>query len=198
MSWPTIKINSSWFWHFLLLSLKLLKGNMTLTEYDLTLSWRSSMFPQLMNAKCFLRFSCIHCNFLEKKSVSNVWFQYKSVNPLPFVLKIFLKANFFVVTCNNILEKKSFLYHERKLVAMDIQSFLFFSLRVWGTQILRLLTFPFFFKWWQTVDWDVLRSSANSQLLLSRGLMRVQVWVHLLMTYHQNETLKTHFAHGTL
>ena len=59
-----------------------------------------------------------------------------------------------------------FLCLERRLVTMNMQSSLFFSLRVWRTQTPSLLMFPTFFKWWQIVDWSVLKSSAKSQVFL--------------------------------
>ena len=45
------------------------------------------------------------------------------------------------------------IFLEKRLVAMDMQSTLFFSLRVWGRQIPSLLIFPIFFKCWQIVNW---------------------------------------------
>ena len=44
---------------------------------------------------------------------------------------------------------------------MEMRSSLFFSLRVWGTQTSRLLTFPIFFKWREIVDWNVSRQRGN-------------------------------------
>ena len=41
-----------------------------------------------------------------------------------------------------------------------------FSQRVWGTETPSLLMSPIFFRWWPIMDWDVLRSSANSRVLL--------------------------------
>ena len=124
---------------------------------------------------------------------SKLW-RFILVNPLPFVWWVVIKDPFFI-----FLRNGSFLCIERRLVTVDMQS-----------------SFPIFFKWWQIVDWDLLRSSANSLystvpadwakngsysvqndciplILLNHldwGLMSVLVWVNLLMAYRQNETCK--------
>ena len=46
---------------------------------------------------------------------------------------------------------------------MDMQFSLFFSLKVCGSQTSGLFAFPILF---QSVDWNVLRPSANSRVLL--------------------------------
>ena len=73
------------------------------------------------------------------------------IDPLNIVLKLHVIIFF---------RNESFLCFERRLAAVYMQSSLFFLLRVWGTQITKLLTFPNFFKWWQIVDKDL--SSADS------------------------------------
>ena len=70
------------------------------------------------------------------------------INLLPFALNIVIKVIF--------LRNGSFLCLERRLVTMDMQSFLFL-LSVWGSQMLSLFMFPIFFNWRHIVDWDVLR-----------------------------------------
>ena len=113
------------------------------------------------------------------------------------------------------LRNVSFFLHRKLLVFMDMQSSLFFSLRVWETKIPSLLTFPIILKWQQIVDWDTMRWSAYPRVWLfffllfskdcippillkhlDRDLMRFLVWVHLLMMYHQNETMKNSFSLG--
>ena len=95
------------------------------------------------------------------------------------------------------LRNRLFLYLEKSLVTMDMQSSLFISLRVWGTQTPSLFAFSIFFKWQKIVDWDVFRSSANFQVLFScisliflkhfdQDLMSILVWVHLSLTYLWN------------
>ena len=59
----------------------------------------------------------------------------------------------------------SFLCCERRLVAIDQRSVLFFSLRAYGTQTPSLVTFPIFSKWRHMVDCDVFNMSANSRVL---------------------------------
>ena len=66
-----------------------------------------------------------------------------------------------------VLRNGSFLCLERKFVVMNMLSSLFFSLKVWESQMSSLLTFPIFFKWRQGVDCDVLRSSADSRIFSS-------------------------------
>ena len=64
------------------------------------------------------------------------------------------------------LRKGLFLYFERRLVVMKMWSFLYFSLRLWGSLTRTLPTVPIIFMWHQIWDWDVLRSDANSRVLL--------------------------------
>ena len=59
----------------------------------------------------------------------------------------------------------SFLCRERRLVAIDQRSAVFFSLKPCGTKTPSLLTFPIFSKWWHMVDCDVFSLTANSQVL---------------------------------
>ena len=51
------------------------------------------------------------------------------------------------------LRNVSLFCFERRLVAVDMRSSSLFSLRVWGSQMPSLLTFPIFFKWQQIVNW---------------------------------------------
>ena len=98
---------------------------------------------------------------------------------------------------------------ESRLAAMNKQSSLFFSLRVWGSQTTSLLTFLIFFQWQQMVDWDVLRSSPNSWVVLcglhSTNFLEAS-WlksdecpglVHLSMMYQLNKSLKTSLGFGS-
>ena len=125
-----------------------------------------------------------------------------SVNPLLVALIIVIKTHFSSPVMI-FLRNGSFLCLKRRPDAIDIRSFLFFSLTIWGSQITTWLTFSIFFKWHQPVDWDVLRLSANSRVLV-RGLhsansikapclRSVLIWVHLSVMYNQKETLKTSF-----
>ena len=115
-------------------------------------------------------------------------------NPLPFVLNIIIKDPFFI-TCNDILEKQVISLSWKKTYCYGY-GILFFSLRAWGSQIPRLFTFPTFIKWWQIVDWDVMRSSANSWVLLC-GLQSTNSlkasWLrcdeHLVLGWSLNEVL---------
>ena len=107
------------------------------------------------------------------------------------------------------LSNESFLCFERRLVAMDLWSSLFFSQRVWGTQYsacLHFLSLP---------SCSILYIGMyRSQLLIIEffymdcilpillkyidfGLMSALVWVHLSMTRCLNETLKTRFELGS-
>ena len=61
-----------------------------------------------------------------------------------FALNIIIKDSFSSPVMI-FLSHRSFICLERWLVAMDMQSSLFFLLRVWGSQIPSLLTFPIFF-----------------------------------------------------
>ena len=79
-----------------------------------------------------------------------------------FALNIVLKDLFFVI-CNNIF------FLERRLVTVDMRSFLFFSLWLWVSPKTSLLTFPIFFKWQPIGNWHVLGLCATS-LVLVRGL----------------------------
>ena len=87
------------------------------------------------------------------------------------VIPLYTQKNISPMNLHNIVIKKkhfssplmingSFICLKRRLVAMDKQSSLFFSLKVRGTQMPRFLTFPIFFKGQQIV----LRSSANSRV----------------------------------
>ena len=87
------------------------------------------------------------------------------VNPLPFIKNIVVKKIF--VTCNNSLEKRvtSILWEKISYNGYAIVLILLTkSMRTSNTQLAHFN----FFKWWQIVDWDVLRSSANSRVLLHR------------------------------
>ena len=64
------------------------------------------------------------------------------VNPLPFVLNIVIKYPFFFSSSVLIfLRNGSFLCLEKRFVTTDMQCSLFFSWRVWGSQMLNMLTF---------------------------------------------------------
>ena len=85
------------------------------------------------------------------------------VNPLLFVLDIVIKDSFFV-PCNSILEKRFIL--KADFLMSDLS--LFFSVSVWGTNTLSLLTFSIFFKWWHILIWNVLKPCINYQALFHR------------------------------
>ena len=92
----------------------------------------------------------------------HLWFvlqRFKLVNPLPSTLNIDIKDLFFFSPVIIFLKNVSFLCIKR-LVASSIRSSLFFSQ---GIHTCSLHTFPIFFKWSQIMNWDVLRSSTNSQ-----------------------------------
>ena len=81
------------------------------------------------------------------------------------------------VNCNDILENRKIYLPRKRLVAMDMQSFLFFSPRVWGSQTPSLFTFPTFFRWWNGMCWCqvLILEYFFSPILkhLDRGLMSV-------------------------
>ena len=74
---------------------------------------------------------------------------------IAFFIEHWKKAHFFLAH-KTFLRNCSFLCLKKRLVAIDIWSSLFSSLRVWRRQTPSLLTFPLIFKWLQNVDWDVL------------------------------------------
>ena len=100
--------------------------------------------------------------------------KFNLVNPLPFALRIVMKDPFFI-TCNNIFEKQ---VTEREFVEMDMQTYLFFSLRVRRSQIPSLYIFLIFFKGWQIMDWYVLSSRVNSQVFCMDYIPPI-FWKHL-------------------
>ena len=68
------------------------------------------------------------------------------VNLLTFALNIVIKTSFsspvMIVLRNGLVFS-----FERRLVAMDMQSSLYFSIKIWGSQTPSLLTFLIFLKW---------------------------------------------------
>ena len=82
---------------------------------------------------------------------------------------------------------------KKRIVSMDIRSFLFFSQRIWRTQTPGLFTFPIFFKWRQIMNLNTLRSCNRFRILLhglhspnyilrylDRGQRIILIWVPLL------------------
>ena len=125
------------------------------------------------------------------------------VNQLNSTLNIVTKDHFFVTW-----ETGNFSALKEDLLLTDMQSSFFFSLRVWGTEMSSLLTFPFSSgsKLWIGMCWGqvlVLKYLCAECIppiffkCLDWGQISVLVWVHLAMTYHLNETLKTSFGFGS-
>ena len=130
------------------------------------------------------------------------------INPLSFALNIVIKDPFFI-SCNYILEKQVISLIWKKTCCYGYMIFLILLTKCMGKLNAQVTYFSCFFQSQQIVDWNVLRSSANSQVLsyglhsiillkyLHQGMMSVLVSVHISMTYHQNKTLKTSFGLGS-
>ena len=103
------------------------------------------------------------------------------VNALPFALNIVIKDLFFI-TCNDVLEKQVISLLWKKTCPYEQESFFFF-LRVWGSQMTSLLTFPIFSKWWKIGDRDLLRFQVVLHGLHSTNSFKsifIKVWSECL------------------
>ena len=180
---------------------------MILAECCVVLSRSTTFFLLTRAGYFLRRFSCIHCSYWKYKPVLSVWLQFKNSKwiiprwfydtySIIFLCRsaswvdcrdsylsihcllhwIVIKDPFFI-TCNDILEKQVISLPWKKMYCYGYVIFvilLFESMRKLNAQ---LAQFFYLFKWWQIVDWDVLKSSANSWLFLS--------WLH------SNNSLKT-------
>ena len=96
------------------------------------------------------------------------------VNPLPFALNIFIKDCFlFIYFLSPVMCSSSLQFLEKLVISLPWKKtcrygYAIILLRLWGIQMPSLLTFSIFFKLQQIMDLDVLRSSANFQVLLIR------------------------------
>ena len=137
-------------------------------------------------------------NFFPWSSTFGVGCKDSSLSIHSFLDWIFSQKTHFFVTCNDIFGQQVIYLSWKRLVAMNVWFSFFFLPRVWGSQTPSLLIFPIFFKFWLIVDWNVLMSRVNSQVLLCGlhlhwGLMSVLSGFRLSMIYHQNEILQTCF-----
>lgn len=127
------------------------------------------------------------------------------VNPLLFVLNIVIKDLFFI-TCNEwyYSEAANFCL-ERWLVAMDMQSFLFFSLISPACWL--FLFFPSSSRWWIGLRWGQLlipKYLYEDWIWLiflkffDQSLMSIMVWAIYQWQISSKKTLKTNFTLATL
>ena len=104
-------------------------------------------------------------NFSSKKL--HFWGRLRDVNPLPFALNFVVKDSFLTISSYN-LEKRVFSLPWKKICRYRCRIFFILLPKSMKNLNAQLSQFSYIFKWRQTVDCDVLKSSANSWVILRR------------------------------
>ena len=135
--------------------------------------WALRVWLQFINSKRILQWAYhTHNIFFLLWSLCSWLWRFILVNPMFFALNSVKKnkqktknKDPFFITCINILEEQIISLIWKKTCHYGHIIFLILLTESWS-QTHNLFTFPIFFKWQQIMDWNVLRSSANSQVLL--------------------------------